>query len=140
VQTVGLRFTGVAVPQGATITAAYVQFTVDEVSTAPTALTIAGQAADDAATFVNVRWDVSSRPRTQASVAWTPEAWALKGERAAAQRTPDLAPILQEIVARPGWVDGNDLVLVITGSGTRTASASERGPAKTPVLHVEWAP
>jgi hypothetical protein len=140
VQTVGLRFTGVAVPQGATVTAAYVQFTVDEVSTAPTALTIAGQAADDAATFVNVRWDVSSRPRTQASVAWTPEAWALKGERAAAQRTPDLAPILQEIVARPGWVDGNDLVLVITGSGTRTASASERGPAKTPVLHVEWAP
>ena len=56
------------------------------------------------------------------------------------QRTPDLAPVLQEIVGRPGWASANALALVITGSGTRTASATERGPAKAPVLHVEYVP
>jgi hypothetical protein len=138
VQTVGMRFAGLLVPPGATITAASVQFSVDEASTAPTSLVIAGQAADNAPTFTTVSKNVSSRPRTTAQVAWTPAAWTTVGARGADQQTPDLAPVLQQIVSRPGWASGNAVVLVVTGTGTRTASASERGPAKTPVLHVEW--
>ena len=52
VQTVGIRFAGVAIPKGATVTNAYIQFTTDRNSSAATSLTVAGQAADSAATFV----------------------------------------------------------------------------------------
>ena len=138
VQTVGLRFAGVAVPAGATITRAYVQFGVDEASTVPTSLTVAGQAADNPSGFTAVSKNVSSRPRTTATVGWAPPAWPTRGARGADQRTPDLSAVVQEIVSRPGWAGGNAVVLVITGSGTRTAAAFERGAAEAPVLHIEY--
>jgi hypothetical protein len=138
VQTVGLRFAGVTVPAGATITKAYVQFSTDEAATLTTNLTVAGQAADNPPGFTTVSKNISSRSRTAATVAWTPTAWPTAGARGVDQQTPDLAPIVQEIVSRPGWADGNALVVVVTGSGTRTASASERGAAKAPVLHLEY--
>lgn len=46
-QVVWLRFTDITLPRGATVTSAYVQFQVDEVSTGPADLTVRGQAADD---------------------------------------------------------------------------------------------
>ena len=140
VQTVGLRFPDVAVPPGGTVTRAYVQFSVDEATTGETSLTVAGQAADDPDGFTVARHDISSRPRTAATVGWTPVAWPSVGARGADQRTADLTPVVQEIVDRAGWALGNALVLVITGNGTRTAMAWERGPDKEPVLHIELAP
>lgn len=137
-QTVGLRFRGVSVPAGATVTSAYVQFTADEVKTGATSLVIAGQAADDAGAFTTSSKNVSSRPRTVASVPWNPLSWPKAGARAAEHRTPDLAVVVQEIVSRGGWVSGNDLALLVTGSGTRTAEAYEGGAAKAAVLHVEY--
>ena len=47
------------------------------------------------------------RPRTAASVAWAPPAWTTVGDAGAAQRTPNLATVVQEIVNRPGWASGN---------------------------------
>ena len=61
-QTVGLRFTQVSVPRGASITNAYVQFQTDEVTTGvSSSLTIRGQATDNAATFTTATNNVSSR-------------------------------------------------------------------------------
>jgi len=79
-QTVGIRFQNIPLPQGATVTNAYVQFTVDEATTEATSLTIAGQADDDAPTFTEASSDVSSRQRTQASVSWSPAPWNSEGE------------------------------------------------------------
>src|SRR5688572_6726926 len=47
-QIVGIRFPGVAIPKGATITAAYIQLRVDELSSVATNLTIRAHAADNA--------------------------------------------------------------------------------------------
>ncbi|MGY1810952.1 PKD domain-containing protein [Blastococcus sp. SYSU D00669] len=137
-QTVGLRFTGVAVPAGATITNAYVQFQVDEATTAATSLTVAAQAADNPPGFTTAARDVSARPRTSATVAWAPAAWSTVGARGPDQRTPNLAAVVQEVVSRPGWASGNALALVLTGTGRRTAEAVESGAALAPVLHVEY--
>jgi hypothetical protein len=139
-QWIGLRFTGIDIPKGATITKAYLQFQVDEVGFAATSLVIRGQDGDNAAPFANVTNNVSSRPTTDASTAWTPAAWTTVGESGLAQRTPDLSAIVQEIVARGGWLAGNDMAFVITGSGTRTAEAYEGGAARAPLLHIEWSP
>lgn len=133
-QTVGLRFLGVGVPQGAVVTNASVQFTVDEVDTAAAALVIEGEAADDAASF----GQVSPRSRTSASVAWAPPAWGTVGEAGPDQRTPNLAAVVQEIVNRPGWSSGSALALIFTGSGTRTAESFDGNSFAAPTLHIEY--
>jgi hypothetical protein len=91
-QKVGMRFTGVAIPQGATITKAYVQFQVDQTSSVATDLTIQGEATDNAA--------------TGAAVPWTPPAWSNRNEAGPDQRTSDVASVIQEIVNRGGWASG----------------------------------
>ena len=135
-QTVGIRFVGVSIPNGATILDASVQFQADEVSTGVASLLIEGEAVDDAATFQNISGNVSSRPRTGQNVAWDPAPWNNTGEAGAAQLTPDLSFIIQEIVNQTGWVSGNAVVVIITGTGTRTAE-SFNGTAP-PILHIEY--
>ena len=137
-QTVGIRFTGIDIPKGAIITNAYIQFTVDEVSAGTISLLIRGQDVDDAAAFTATSFNVTSRPTTDASVAWTPPDWATRGEAGAGQRTPDLSAIIQEIVSRNGWAALNDMVFLIIGSGTRTARAFDGSPTAAPLLHVEY--
>ena len=137
-QRVGMRFTSVAVPRGATITRAYLQFEADETQSELTNLAIQGQAADNAAVFGTASGNISTRARTVASVAWSPPAWGLVSEAGPNQRTPELATVVQEIVNRTGWASGNALALIITGSGHRTARAYEGKPTGTPLLHIEY--
>ncbi len=137
-QLVGMRFANVAIPPGAVITKAYVQFTVDETNSGATSLTIKGQDADNAASFSSSSYNISSRAKTTASVAWAPPAWTSVGAAGAAQRTPDLASVIQEIVNRPGWSSCNAMALVVSGSGERTAESYNGSSSKAPLLHVEW--
>ena len=137
-QTVGMRFNGVNIPQGATITGAYVQFQVDETGSTATSLTIQGQAANNASTFTTANNNISSRPRTTASASWAPVAWSNIGEAGPDQRTPDLSSVIQEIVDRSGWSGGNSLAIIITGSGERTAESFNGSQTGAPLLHVEY--
>lgn len=136
-QTVGLRFPGVGVPRGATITAAWIQFTVDEAGTAPAALTLQGQDAANAAPFAGAG-NISSRPRTTTAVSWTPAPWTVVGAAGVDQRTPDLSSILQPIVSRSDWASGNALAVIVTGTGTRTAESFEGKAVAAPFLHLEY--
>ena len=138
VQTVGIRFTGIDIPKGAIITNAYIQFQVDEVSTVATSLAIRGEDADTAAAFTSVANNVSSRPSTDASVGWTPVGWSTVGAAGLDQRTPDLSAIVQEIVDRGAWSALNNMVFLITGSGTRTAESFEGTAAGAPLLHIDY--
>jgi hypothetical protein len=138
VQTVGLRFPSVAVPRGAIITRAWIQFTADEKASAATALTIRAQASDAAAAFSRTTANVSSRPRTGASTDWAPAAWSTVGEAGAPQQTTDLSAVVREVTDRSGWVGGNALVFIITGSGRRAAVAFDGVPSGAPLLHVEY--
>ncbi|HKQ36475.1 MAG TPA: glycosyl hydrolase, partial [Verrucomicrobiae bacterium] len=99
-QTVGLRFADLSIPRGAVITSATIQFTADESQSDVTSLSIFAQAADDASIFTTAANNISSRPRTPFSVPWQPPAWNI-GESNAAQRTPNLAGLVQEITSRP---------------------------------------
>ncbi|MCC6261567.1 MAG: cadherin domain-containing protein [Anaerolineales bacterium] len=137
-QIVGIRFTGVNLPQNAEIVSAYLQFMADESSTEPLTLQIQGEASANPAAFIYKNRNLSSRPRTTALVAWSPAAWN-KGERGVNQATPNLAPIIQELVNLPNWTSGNALVIFISGTtGKRIAEAFEGGAARAPNLHVEY--
>jgi hypothetical protein len=136
-QTVGLRFAGLSIPQGATIQSAYIQFQCRVATTAGASLLIEGQAADNAATFAKITNNISSRPRTSANVGWVPAPWGTVGAQGADQQTPDLTAVMQEIVNRGGWTAGNSMAFIITGTGVRTAEAFDGLFA--PVLHVTFA-
>ncbi len=136
-QIVGLRFSNVTIPQGATISNAYVQFTADRASTIPTSLTINGEAADDPVTFSDTNSDISSRDTTFESAAWNPPAWNTIGAAGEDQRTSDLKEVIEEIVNRSGWTSGNALVLIISGSGSRAAESKEGNPT-APTIHIEY--
>lgn len=137
-QTVGMRFNAIPVPRGVPISRAYVQFKTKEAKTEATNLTIQGQAADNASAFVSAATNVSGRPRTTAQVSWTPVPWTVVGESGAAQRTPELKAVIQEIVNRPGWTSGSSMALVIRGTGRRTATSFNGEAAGAPVLHLEF--
>jgi cysteine-rich repeat protein len=137
-QTVGMRFNGVDIPQGAKILGAHVQFQADEIHTGATELTIQGEDTDHAATFLTSRWNISPRPRTTEVVRWSPVPWTTVGEAGLDQQTPDIASILQEIVDRPGWSSGNSLVIIIHGTGERVAESVNGDTDGAPLLHVEY--
>lgn len=137
-QTVGMRFNAVTVPRGATITAATIQFQVDEVNSEATSLLIEGEAADNAVTFAGTQLNISSRSRTASSVPWTPVPWTTKSQAGPDQQTPDIAGIIQEIVNRTGWTSGNSMVIIVTGTGVRKAEAYDGVAAAAPLLHVEY--
>lgn len=128
-QLVGVRFAEVALAAGAKVKEAYIQFTCDEPSDDPTSLNVVGELAASAAEFSPSSHDLSFRRRTQSEVVWTPPAWKKVGEAAEAQRTPNLAAIVQEIVDQPDWQAGSSMAFLIGGSGKRTAVAS-RGTSK----------
>jgi PKD repeat protein len=136
-QTVGMRWVGLAIPKGATISSAWIQFAAKESQSEATSLTFRGQAADAAPTFSSTTGNISTRPRTAASVSWPPTAWTA-GAAGTSQRTPDLRAVIQEIVNRPGWASGNPLVVMVTGTGHRTAWAWNGNSAASPLLHVEY--
>ena len=135
-QTVGLRFLSMTIPQGATITNAYVEFKTDEAKNGVTNLNFYGQAADNPATFTTANDNISSRVKTTAFAQWNNvPAWDTVGEL---HQTPDLSGVIQEIVDRAGWASGNAMVVLVTGSGTRTTEAYNGDPAGAALLHVEY--
>ena len=137
-QTVGMRFNNIDIPPSATVTSAYIQFTVDETNSGTTNLTFKAEAHDDAPAFSNNDHDVSDRTTTNASVNWNPSDWTSVGEAGTDQQTPDLSAIVQEIVDRAGWSANNSMVFIVTGSGERTAESHDGSPSDAPILHVTY--
>ncbi len=137
-QKVGIRFAGLTIPKGATITNASIQFKVDEVSTGATSLSIHAQASDNAPAFSGSSGDITARTPASNSVAWNPPDWPTIGDSGPDQRTPNIAPVIQQIVSRSGWASGNAIVILITGSGKRTAESYDGDAAGAPMLHVDY--
>jgi len=137
-QVIGVRFSNLNIEPGATITGAYIQFTVDENSTEVTTLQFAAEASDSAPGFTKGHFSISLRPRTAAVANWSPPAWSGINQAGPDQRTPDLKALVQEVVNRPGWHAGNSMVFVISGSGRRVARSYDNSPAMAPLLHIEY--
>ncbi len=136
---VGLRFDGIALPPGATITGAFVQFTADDTSAATTTVEIRAQVDAAAPTFTTAASDLTARtPLSASPVAWNVPAW-INGTSGAAQRTPDLAPLLQELVDLPGWRSDSPVVLIVDqGTGQRVAESFDGDPTDAPRLVVNF--
>ncbi|MEM0955723.1 MAG: PilC/PilY family type IV pilus protein [Pseudomonadota bacterium] len=126
VQNVGLRFTNLRIPPGATITDAFIRFNIDSAGVGGRAeMRIFGEVGD-ARPFRDENRHLSNRNFSSARVRWN------LTESARDQRisTPSLTTVVQEIVDNPNWKgDGtliSDMVFKI-----------ERRPDSTSVGHHE---
>jgi hypothetical protein len=146
-QLVGVRYL-LNLSKGTTIAKAYVEFTCDETKgtngTLPVNLVIQGQLIANAPVFTSTAKDISNRTtRTKAQVKWAVENWTTVGQKS---KTPDLAPILQELVSQAGWASGNAIVLIFSddksnpSTGIRGADAYEDSATTCAVLHLEIMP
>lgn len=139
-QTVGVFFQSVEVPAGATVHEATIQFTAAAAGTEPTDLVIWAEDGINPPDFDGVDRNVSNRPRLAGNVSWTVEAWSAPGESGPAQRTPNLRPVVQELVDQPGWASGNAMAFIITGTGQRVAVAFDGEPGQSAELTIRYAP
>ncbi len=136
---IGLLFRNINIPQGAIITNAFIKFTCKQSSTDVVNLLIQGQNSDSPETFMENSWDISSRSLTTSGVNWAPQGWYVVDQSGATQSTPDLSSIIQEITNRNGWVSGNSMAFVISGTGkSRTAYSYDGESSKAPLLHIEY--
>jgi hypothetical protein len=140
---VAVRFTSVAIPPGAVITAASIQFTADQAfgadNTTPINLDVYAVNADNAPAFTaNVVTNLGVLPRTSASIGWIVPPWAVS-QAGPAQRTPDMSAVIQEVVNRPGWRSGNALVMIFAGgAGRREAESFDGNATRAPLLSVQF--
>jgi hypothetical protein len=139
-----LRFTGVAIPPGATIVSAVLQLVSSGTDSGSVVNSkIRGVAADNAAIPANdtafhapgytsavVNWD--DIPGWTSGIAYT---------------SPNIKSIIQEIVNRPGWVSGNAVVLTWddldlrstqSGAVVRRGQSYNNTPANAPKLLVRY--
>ncbi|HIQ14773.1 MAG TPA: hypothetical protein EYH38_04260, partial [Leucothrix sp.] len=143
-QRTGLRFHNLDIPQGATITKAYIQFTVKEVNektNSAISLNILGEASSDAMRFGDST-RIHTRTLGSTKIAWEPPVWRNVGDQGVNQRTPDLSVIVQKIIDRSGWDDNNGMAFIIEGvvgdTGSRVATSYDDNPSSAPRLHVEY--
>lgn len=137
-QTIGLRFTDVKIPQGATVIDASVEFEVDRQSTGDVGVRIQAQAADNASTFSSNRWSVTSRTKTAASVDWDDLPSLPTNTKVT---TPSITPVIQEVINRGGWQSGNALALIMSkkyGSSYRAYESFDSEPVNAAKLRIVY--
>ena len=137
-QVVGLRYENIGIPPSAIIVDARIQFTSDEINTEATALLIEGHDADNSAPITEGTNVISSRVRTSASTSWEPEPWTTIGADNTDQNTPNLNGIVQEIIDRPGYVQGGAMTFIISGTGERTSVAYDLNPDQSAELCITY--
>jgi hypothetical protein len=150
-QAIGLRFSGINIPQGATILNAYLQFQVDEVTTTGNVdVAILVEDAANPSAYANSINNIAGRTySTVDTVLWTNlAAWGTIGTNGLDQRTPDLSVLVQDRVNQTSWAAGNAIafgmvqpaVISIPGftanTGKRTAESFDGTSA--PQLIVEY--
>jgi hypothetical protein len=135
----GMRFRSISIPRYATITKATLTFKARGGSSSASQTTFYGQATSNAAAFSSTSYNISSRSRTTASVAWNPiPSWTNNYT----YTSPDISTIIQEIVDRSDWSSGNNLVIVCNtpSTGQRSAETYDGEPASSPLLYIEYTP
>ncbi len=132
---VGTRFRNLDIPQGATITNAYIEFTADASFGGAGNLTILGEDIDDAPGLGNGYNNISSRTATTAVGTWSDvPSWFAEQ----VYETPDISNVVQEIVDRGGWSSGNDMFFSFFGDARRSAYSFNGDSDKAPRLVVQY--
>jgi len=137
---VGIRFRDVQVPQGRTITSAELTFTAYGSSAAAVpgaVLTIHGEDHDDPGYYSTSRYAISGRDYLDTTVDWEVPQWSSGSEYSV-----DITTIVQELVDRDGWEEGNNMAFMVTSDdgsdARRTAYTYDASSSRAVKLHIEY--
>lgn len=125
---VGLRFNNIDIPKNATVARAYIQFSAhkDLSSDSKTTLQIQIEDSENSTAFSAQNQNLSNRNRLAKTIDWAAHSqWGTINERSTHQRTPNLAPLLQNIISKEGWKPGNAVSLFLTGQGLHNINSYE---------------
>jgi len=133
--TIGLRYMNINIPQGAVITYAHLEFTADESNAQATSLRVDAALTPNAGAISTAANSLSSQARTDVFASWNNiPSWTV-GNR---YNSIDISYVIQELVNQSAWQSGNAALLLIEGSGTRTADSYEGGASVAPKLIVDY--
>ncbi|NND11189.1 MAG: hypothetical protein HKN96_08260, partial [Flavobacteriaceae bacterium] len=106
---IGTRFRGVNIPQGSVINSATIDFLAKDNQTGFLSYEISIEDVDDASRFQSVNNNISNRWDSSNVVTWyNMPNW----DELVVYTTPDISPLIQSVVNRPGWVANNSLALI----------------------------
>lgn len=126
----GMLFRALTIPPGTAFTSATVTVRSHQVQGTMPALAIEAVAADNVASPPANRVAALALPRTVGNVAWTPPgSWSTSGT---AITTPDISAILNEVVQRPGWASGNNVLVIVR------AAVAGYGGSQANVVARSW--
>lgn len=133
-----VRFDNVEIPQGAAIQEAYLEFTASHWNSDSSSMRIRGINRNNA----NQQWNSSASqytlqnsPKTSASQTWSMPSFAAQS----VYQTPDISPIVSEIVNRGGWEAGNKLGFIFDQfEGNRSAFTHSGSSSKAVKLIVKF--
>lgn len=129
-QWVGVRFTGMNIPAGATITEAKIQWEVDNTKKSdPCSVDFYAEEGVNPADFTSEANNcLTSRDRTETKATWTltGQSWTPVGGRGADQLSVNFSSVIQEVVDHPSYQSTWAVVVLIEGiQGEREAESYE---------------
>ena len=136
----GLRFSGVSIPKGAQILSARLEVQARVAIYTTIGFQFGIQNAGNAAAFTSTsrpsqRTLATPRVNHSSNTSWAAGQW---------YALDDIAPLVQAVVSRTDWQNGNSLALVMRGTYGTTVrkfiGAVEQGAASAAKLVVTWSP
>jgi outer membrane biosynthesis protein TonB len=134
----GLRFTGITIPKGSTITSASLQFYSTQSQWLSISAIISGDKVGNSAVFStsakpSQRTHTTQKINHTSNLQWNTSAWYTLAE---------VAPVVQEIVNGASWQSGNALSLLLKGSGSawgrKFARSYEGNSTQAPKLVITY--
>ena len=144
----GFRFSGIQAPPSSIVTRAYIQFCASSGRAEPATANIRAQKAATTLSFADTPSNITLRPLTDAVVDWDLPEWEYY-EQAEAERTPDLAALIREVLRETAWTNGGSMTFIVSSSGnygeqgmrhawSYESAASQGRMELRPRLHIEY--
>lgn len=131
-----IRFQGVTLPIGATITSAYLRFHYNTHTGTPPTCTLYGEDAANPSA-ISSRSDGNSRTKTTASINITGPMSGTWWD------SPSIISIITELLSKYSYVSGAAMQFIVIGNGASGSNVSnskafDSDPLLAPVLHIEY--
>ncbi len=143
---IGLRFEFLSIPQDAEIVSAHIQFTSKGNDSDNSQVKISIENIPDSRAFEDDEFrNIAKRsyyPHIAGDgISWQPAAWQY-GQSGEAQKTPQLKELLQFVVSKDEWAEGNSMTFLINpklgSTGTRRAFSADNNVNNAPKLVVQY--
>jgi GH35 family endo-1,4-beta-xylanase len=139
-----IRFPFTGIPRGAIIDSAFVQFTSqksDQTGT-PLSIQIGAERSGTPAPLSTANGNIGRRELVETTVQWEniPD-WLILDERGPNQRTPDIGPMVQELVDLNDWSESSPVHLIFGVSGNdnkRSAYSVDQSQQYKPELAITY--